>query len=355
MNKRKRTGRIALALLISGIVFLTNTIAMLLTIVAIYGLARLGVIETTGGQVGLPELLRFFFYTSLVIGFLLASLTGKIILKPIKRIIDQLDRLASGDFKTRLHFGKPIADHPTFKQVEKSFNRAAEELDYTEMLRSDFINNFSHEFKTPIVSIAGFAKLLRRGNLTDEQKEEYLEVIEEESLRLSAMANNVLNLTLVENQTILTEVTRFNLSEQIRGAVLLLAEKWTPKNLYMDMQFGEHMICANEELLKQVWINLLDNAIKFSDPNGTVSVDISDGSECLSISVSNHGKDIPKDRIAHIFNKFYQADESHSSEGTGIGLAVVKKVCELHGGAVSAKSESGTTTFTVVLPKQQNM
>ena len=134
MNKRKRTGRIALALLISGIVFLTNTIAMLLTIVAIYGLARLGVIETTGGQVGLPELLRFFFYTSLVIGFLLASLTGKIILKPIKRIIDQLDRLASGDFKTRLHFGKPIADHPTFKQVEKSFNRAAEELDYTEML-----------------------------------------------------------------------------------------------------------------------------------------------------------------------------------------------------------------------------
>lgn len=139
------------------------------------------------------------------------------------------------------------------------------------------------------------------------------------------MANNVLNLTRVENQTILTEVTRFNLSEQIRGAVLLLAEKWTPKNLYMDMQFGEHMICANEELLKQVWINLLDNAIKFSDPNGTVSVDISDGSECLSISVSNHGKDIPKDRIAHIFNKFYQADESHSSEGNGIGLAVVKK------------------------------
>ena len=99
-----------------------------------------------------------------------------------------------------------------------------------------------------------------------------------------------MNLTRVENQTILTEVTRFNLSEQIRGAVLLLAEKWTPKNLYMDMQFGEHMICANEELLKQVWINLLDNAIKFSDPNGTVSVDISDGSECLSISVSNHAK-----------------------------------------------------------------
>ena len=355
MNKREHPGRLALALLISGIVFITSMVVMLLTIGAVYGFAQLGVIEVTGGQVGLPELLRFLVFVSLVIGFLLAFLTGKITLKPIKRIIDQLDRLASGDFKARLHFGKPIADHPTFKQFERSFNRAAEELEHTEMLRSDFINNFSHEFKTPIVSIAGFAKLLRRGNLTEEQKEEYLEVIEEESLRLSSMATNVLNLTRVENQTILTEVTRFNLSEQIRGAVLLLAEKWTPKNLYMDMQFGEHMICANEELLKQVWINLLDNAVKFSEPSGTVSVDIFECGDYLSVSISNHGKDIPKDWIPHIFNKFYQADESHSSEGNGIGLAIVKKVCQLHSGAVSADSEVGTTTFTVLLPKEQSM
>lgn len=355
MKKKKHTGRLALALLISGIVFAASIMIMLLTIGAVYGLARLGVIETIGGQVGLPELLRFFFYVSLVIGFLLAFLIGKISLKPLKRIVEKLDQLANGDFKARLHFGKPISEHPTFKQVERSFNRAAEELEHTEMLRSDFINNFSHEFKTPIVSIAGFAKLLRHGNLTDAQKEEYLEVIEEESLRLSAMATNVLNLTRVENQTILTEVTRFNLSEQIRGAVLLLAEKWTPKNLSMDMQFGEHMICANEELLKQVWINLLDNAIKFSEPNGTVSVSISEEETYLSVHVSNHGKDIPPECIHSIFNKFYQADESHSSEGNGIGLAVVKKVCTLHGGAISVKSESGTTTFSVALPKQQNL
>ena len=223
------------------------------------------------------------------------------------------------------------------------------------MLRGDFINNFSHEFKTPIVSIAGFAKLLRRGNLTEKQKEEYLEVIEEESLRLSAMANKVLNMTRVESQTILTDVTLFNLSEQIRGAVLLLVEKWTPKNLYMDMQFGEHMIYANEELLKQIWINLLDNAVKFSEPDGTVTVGIVEEGEYLRVYVSNHGKEIPKESIRHIFNKFYQADESHSAEGNGIGLAIVKKVCDLHGGTVSVNSENGTTTFTVVLPKQQNI
>lgn len=352
MNKGTRKGKLALALLISGIVFIAIMVVMLLTIGVVYGLSQLGVIENADGQ-GSPEFLRFFIYASLVIGFLLAFLTGKITLRPIKRLVNQLDRLANGDFKARLHFGRPIGAHPTFKQVENSFNRAAQELEHTEMLRSDFINNFSHEFKTPIVSIAGFAKLLRRGNLTEKQKEEYLEVIEEESLRLSAMANNVLSLTRVESQTILTDVTRFNLSEQIRGAALLLAEKWTPKNISMEMQFGEQLISANEELLKQVWINLLDNAIKFSRPNGTVSVDISEEGAWITVSVANQGKDIPKDRITHIFNKFYQADESHFSEGNGIGLAVVKKVCELHNGRVFAKSEDGTTTFTVLLPKKQ--
>ena len=353
MKKRTGKGRVALALLLSGFIFAINVIALLLTIAAVYCLARAGVIETTtGGQVGLPSVLKFFFYTSLIVGFLLAAASGKATLRPVYRIIDQLDRLANGDFQTRLHFGKPISEHPTFRQVEQSFNRAAEELEHTEMLRSDFINNFSHEFKTPIVSIAGFAKLLRRGNLSDEQKEEYLAVIEEESLRLSAMATNVLNLTKVESQTILTDVTTFNLSEQIRSAVLLLADKWSAKNLYMDLQFGEYTIQANEELLKQIWINLLDNAVKFSEVNGRVAVTIRQNEKNTTVAVSNFGKDIPPDSIAHIFNKFYQADESHSTAGNGIGLAIVQKVCQLHRGSVAVESENGMTTFTVTLPRK---
>ena len=350
MTERNRKGQVALALLLSGLVFAINTVVLLLTIAAIYTLAHFGVIETTGGQVGLPEVLKFFFYTSLIIGFMLAAASVKISLKPIYRIIDQLDRLANGDFQTRLHFGRPISEHPTFKQVENSFNRAADELEHTEMLRSDFINNFSHEFKTPIVSICGFAKLLHRGSLTDEQREEYLTIIEDESMRLSAMATNVLSLTRVENQKILTDVTQFNLSEQIRSAVLLLEDKWTQKNLYVDLQFNEHLIWANEELLKQVWINLLDNAIKFSEPDGVVTVTISEGDAKIEVTVSNRGKDIPQESIDHVFGKFYQADESHSTEGNGIGLAVVKQVCRLHNGTVSVKSGQGTTNFTVTLP-----
>ena len=161
------------------------------------------------------------------------------------------------------------------------------------MLRSDFINNFSHEFKTPIVSIAGFAKLLRRGNLTEEQRAEYLSVIEEESLRLSALANNVLSLTRVENQTILTDISEFNLSEQIRGAVLLLADKWTAKDLNIDLGFDECLVCANYELLKQVWINLLDNAVKFSPQNGTVTVEMTETDRSVTVTVTNSGRDIP--------------------------------------------------------------
>ncbi len=353
MKNKEHTSRLALALLTSGIVFITNIIVILLTIVMIYFLASLGIIKTNSGQVGLPGVLKFFFYLSLIIGFLLAFLAGHISLSPIKQVVEKLNCLANGDFKARLHFNRPICKYPTFKQVENSFNRAAEELEHTEMLRSDFINNFSHEFKTPIVSIAGFAKLLRRGNLSEKEKEEYLIAIEEESLRLSAMANNVLSLTRVENQTILTNITEFNLSEQLRACVLLLEEKWTTKNLYMDIQFDEYYISANEELLKQVWINLLDNAIKFSPINDSITININREDNSLLVSITNHGKDIPKDSLKRIFNKFYQADESHSSKGNGIGLAVVKKVCQLHNGEVTVISENNTTTFTVSLPISQ--
>ena len=340
MKKKKtaRKGRLALTLSLSVFVFIINTVALLFAIVLVYCLTRLGAIDMSSGQMGLSAVLTVISLTSLVIGFLLTVFTSKIPLRPVNSLVDQLNRLSEGDFGARLHFGRTASSHPTFQQIETSFNRAAEELEHTEMLRSDFINNFSHEFKTPIVSIAGFAKLLRRGNLTEEQRAEYLSVIEEESLRLSALANNVLSLTRVENQTILTDISEFNLSEQIRGAVLLLADKWTAKDLNIDLGFDECLVRANYELLKQVWINLLDNAVKFSPQNGTVTVEMTETDRSVTVTVTNSGRDIPPESLAHIFNKLYQADESHSSEGNGIGLAIVKRVCELHGGSVDAST-----------------
>lgn len=288
---------------------------------------------------------------SIVLGAILSFFVGKFPLKPVNAIIDAMNRLSRGDFKTRMHFTGLEAKMSTAREVEESFNHMAEELEETEMLRGDFINNFSHEFKTPIVSIAGFAKLLREGGITEAQKREYINIIAEESMRLSDMATNVLNLTKIENQTILTDVTNFNISEQIRAALLLLERKWTEKNVELEVDFNEYYVNGNEEQMKLVWINLLDNAIKYVNPGGILAVQITETPSDMIISVSNTGSEIPKDKLDRIFNKFYQADESHAALGNGIGLSIVKAVVELHKGKVVASSGSGKTVFTVVLPK----
>lgn len=349
-NKEIHRQRISLVLLVSIFIFVEICITVGLGILFVHILLRLNIISTAE-NVSRGILLFLIAIVSAIMGFLITFFTSKYTLKPVNQLINQLERLASGDFKARIKFGNPIAVHPAFRDVEESFNKTAAELEQTDKLRSNFVNNFSHEFKTPIVSIAGFAKMLRVGNLSDEEKEEYLKVIEDESLRLSSMANNVLNLTRVENQGILTNVSKYNLSEQIRQAILMLTDMWTQKDLNLDINFAEYTITANKELLEEAWINLLGNAMKFSDNRGTVSVDIQESDDSISVAISNGGKTIPEENIDKIFHKFYQADESHSSEGNGIGLAIVKKVVDLHNGEITVERKNGKTTFTVVLPK----
>ena len=353
MKEEETKKRLGLTLLIAALVFVIHIFAVLIAVGLITVLMQTGIIREFSKDVLTPSgTLLLMSVISLIAGAAVAALSGKFYLQPVNRFIDQMNRLAAGDFKARIHFGKLIASHPTFQEIAGSFNKMAEELESTEMLRSDFINNFSHEFKTPIVSITGFTKLLKRGDLTAEQQREYLDIIERESVRLAAMATNVLDMTKVENQTILTDITRFNLSEQLRSCVLMLLEgKWKSKEIDFSIEFDEHMIMGNQELLKHVWINLLDNAIKFSPDGGTVAVTIREHTVALAITVTNHGSEIPKEQLSKIFHKFYQADESHSTEGNGIGLALVKKITELHEGEVSVTSENGITAFTVVLPK----
>lgn len=291
---------------------------------------------------------------SIPLGIILAALVSKFPLKPIRDLIQGMDSLASGDFSSRINVGVIMQRYPDYVGVADSFNKMAEQLENTEMLRSDFVNNFSHEFKTPIVSIAGFASLLKRGNLTKEQQQEYLTAIEEESLRLSEMATNVLSLTKVENQTILSDVTGFNLSEQIRSCVLLLERKWTEKDLELNLEFEEHTIRANEELLKQVWINLLDNAVKFAPRGHTIQIGIHEENDAVQVEILNTGSQILPEKQKLIFNKFYQGDESHTTPGNGVGLAIVRRVVDLHGGTVTVTSRDEITKFTVTLPKRDS-
>ena len=351
-RKPKKPRHFGLLRMFTVVVFIALWAHMAIAAGTIYVLNRLGiVILSEGVAADVNRLILAVALVSVPIGVLVAFAFSKVPLRPIRDLIDSMDRLASGDFRTRVQVGPIMRRYPSFVAVAESFNKMAEQLESTEMLRSDFINNFSHEFKTPIVSIAGFAKLLRRGHLTESQQQEYLSIIEEESLRLSYMATNVLNLTKVENQTILTDVTEYNLSEQIRSCILLLENKWSKKELDFSLRLEEHQIRGSEELLKQVWINLLDNAVKFSPAGRMVEVGIVEKEQELTVTVENTGSTISPEQQEKIFNKFYQADESHASEGNGVGLAIVKRIVELHGGTVEVSSENGRTTFTVTLPK----
>ena len=350
---KEQTSRSSLTIIFSVFVFAIILSAIALTSLGLWLLSLGGVISDVDGELQLGLVILFMTLISLIIGGVITFFSSRIPLKPVNELINKMNRLASGDFKTRLDFGSAVSSHPVGKELSESFNTMAEELENTEMLRNDFINAFSHEFKTPIVSITGFANLIESGNLTEEQRVQYARAIREESMRLSTMANNVLILTKVENQTILTDISRFNLSEQIRSAVLLLEEKWTVKNVDLQLDFEEYDVEANEEFLKQIWINLIDNAVKFVPFEGVVSLKIFEKEDSVCVNISNTGVEIPSDKLDKIFNKFYQVDESHASQGNGIGLAIVKRIVDLHNGEITVSSEKGITVFTVILPKAQ--
>lgn len=297
----------------------------------------------------------FCAIAAFAIGSSITPLILGIPLGPVNRLIASMRRLASGHFEERVDFGETTLG----RELTDSFNTLASELQNTELLRTDFINNFSHEFKTPIVSIRGFAKLLQRPDLPEEQRRAYLDVIVDESTRLSNMATNVLNLSKVENQQILSDVSSFNLSEQLRRCILLLEKDWTRKQLQITADFKEFTIQASEELLRQVWLNLLGNAVKFTPEGGSISVRIFTRAELqaqessLQVDVSNTGPAIPPEHLKRLFDKFWQGDASHAGEGAGVGLSIVRKVVELHGGQVLVDSTEERTTFSVVLPVHQ--
>jgi len=353
MNKKtERQSRIALTLLLAGVTFAVELLFLLLLATVVLTLSGTGVLKLEiTGAINRPLLIALFVLFCLIVGAGISFLLSRILTGPINKTINTINRLAEGDYKARLEIGKPLNSHPTIIEITDSFNQMAARLDKTEILRTDFVNNFSHEFKTPIVSIMGFAKLLKRGNLTTEEQREYINVIEEESGRLSNMAAGILQLSKIENQRVLGQKRRYNLSEQIRNCVLLLEKKWTEKRLEPELVFDEYEIEADEDLLKQVWLNLIDNAVKFSESGCAFRISIENKDNEIQVHVANTGPDIPAESLPYIFDKFYQADESHSGKGNGIGLAVAKRIVNLHGGEVGVQSGGGKTEFTVTIPQ----
>ncbi len=283
---------------------------------------------------------------SIIIAIGLSFLVGKLILRPVNILIKGLNSLAKGKFETRIN----ISSHTELSKLSDSFNTLANELSHTEIMRSDFINNFSHEFKTPLVSVKGLVALLKNNNLPEEKRIQYISVIEDELDRLTTMSTSILQLSKIENQVILTDVKNFNLSEQIRMCIILLEKKWEKKNLELLLEIEDIEYKGNEDLLKEVWLNLIDNAIKFSYPDTLLGVNVKKEQDFIVISISDEGIKINEEDKTAIFNKFFRTEQSSSTDGHGIGLSIVSHIIKLHKGEIFAESIDNITTFTVKLP-----
>lgn len=266
---------------------------------------------------------------------------------PIIRISNAAKEVAKGDFSIKLDYNT----NDEIGVLAQNFNLMTTELGNMEYLRKDFISSVSHELKTPIASIQGFAEMLQDKDLSEENFQAYTNIIIDETKRLSHLSSNMLRLSKLDHQFIPESTKPFSLDEQIRRTIVLLEEKWSKKNLELDIDLDEIVYTGDEALIQQIWLNLIENAIKFSAESGTIFIHAKKISNEVVAEIKDQGVGISKIDQGRIFEKFFQADQSHSEEGSGLGLAIVKKIVEIYDGEINFTSEMGQgTTFVVKLP-----
>ena len=304
-----------------------------------------------GVWLGMPYTIRVLLI-SILSGAAIAVGLSKIFVSPMMKLGDAMRKVAGGDFTVRLDCTSRIRD---VREVYGSFNTMVKELGNTETLQTDFVSNVSHEFKTPINAIEGYASLLQDSQLTDEQKNAYIDKIIFNTRRLSDLVGNILLLSKVNNQTISLKASTFRLDEQVRQSILALESKWEKKEIEFDIDLDEIEYTGYENLLSHVWLNLIDNAVKFSPQNGQIRIRLKQLAGSVTFSIWDNGLPIPEADIGRIFNKFYQGDNSHASEGNGLGLALVRKiVAAAHGTINVTSSEDAGTEFVVALPNSSS-
>lgn len=289
----------------------------------------------------------FSLFLFIIIGCLLVIATAKLIVKPIVELSLATKKVAKGDFDVQLDYKR----QDEIGDLAQNFNLMAKELNSMTYLRRDFISSVSHEFKTPLASISGFAKLLHKDNLSSEERKEYTAIIIEETTRLSKLSSNILRLSKLENQVIMEQKVKFSLDEQIRKCIVLLESQWSKKDIFLNIDLERIYFIGDEELMQQVWINLLDNAIKFSLPHGAISILLYQTPHCITVKISDNGIGMDTETQKRLFEKFYQGDRSHASSGNGLGLSLVERILQLCEGSIRVESTpSEGSTFTIELP-----
>lgn len=257
-----------------------------------------------------------------------------------------LDKVANGNYTVTLDKkGTGI-----FMTMTENFNRMTKELKQTKILNEEFIHNFSHEFKTPISAINGFADVLLEDDLTEEERKKYLKIIKEESYRLSSLSEKVLFISKLNTQSIITDKKEYRLDEQIKKCIIMTQKYWENKYLQINVNLSEIVYYNNPDIIQEIWINLLSNAIKYTKNNGKIDVKLEKMNNKIVFTISDTGIGIEEEKIPYIFNEYYQADESHHNFGVGLGLSIVKKIVNLANGDIKVESTINKgTTFTVIL------
>lgn len=329
-----------------GLVFATIFVVFLFITIGWFALSELGLIQIDIPERHIPVLVLAL--GSLLIGTVIALYVGRLIVRPVQNIGNAFDELSKGNFDVKVSENERMVE---IREMAQRFNAMTYDLSHIETLRNDFVANVSHEFKTPIASIEGYATLLQNRNLSDEKHAHYVAKILENSRRLTNLSGNILMLSKLENQETVLDKSEYRLDEQIRKCILMLENKWNDKKLEFDLELPKTVYYGSESLLEQVWLNIIDNAIKHSPNAGNIKINIIETSESLAIGISDNGEGMSEEVKKHIFEKFYQGDTSRKTEGNGLGLALVKRIVDLCKGSVEVESTVGAgTKFTVVLP-----
>lgn len=328
--------------------FAINVIIIMLITISITGALAFKVFSlnvNTGPAHLIP--LASLIITAILISTSLMLFISKRLFVPIEALVEALQKVAGGNFGIRL---PENPDDVYVYNMNTNFNKMVKELNSMEMLQSDFIHNVSHEFKTPLASIEGYATLLNGASLPDELHG-YSRHILESSRQLSTLTGNILKLSKLENQGIISQKESFFLDEQIRQALLSLESLWEPKHLEIDMDLQETIYYGNENLLFQVWTNLFSNAVKFTPPGGSIYVRCAQAGEMIQVEIKDTGIGMTPEIQTHIFDKFYQGEQNRHIEGNGLGLALVKKIIALCDGEITVDSRPDEgSAFTVRLP-----
>lgn len=320
-----------------------------LELLACVGLAFLidNIANTVNPNWNVPLLLELVI-VSLVVGGVMTTIISKSLLNPVKNLRIAMDKVADGDLSIQLDTSKSSSGE--IKELYVGFNLMTHELRATEILQTDFISNVSHEFKTPINAIEGYSTLLQGCENLDDDQKEYVEKILFNTSRLSSLVSNILLLSKIENQSIQAKRNVFSLDEQIRESIVALETAWEPKNIEFDVELDAVKYTGNEIIVRHIWSNLIGNAIKFSPIGSTVTIKLENKKDRFIFTVSDQGEGLSEEAKKHLFDKFYQADTSHKSEGNGLGLALVKQILAIEGGDITAENiDGGGCRFTVTL------